>query len=302
MIASNAIELIGNTPIIKLDNLKKQLNLKSDIYAKLEYFNLTGSIKDRAVKSMIVDKLKNTKVTENTTIVEATSGNTGIAIASIAASLGIKAIIVMPDSMSVERRQFIEIYGAKIVLTPGKEGMPGAIKVQEDLLKANEDYFALGQFINGKNSEAHYTTTGPEILKDIPNIDTFIAGVGTGGTFTGVSKYIKENKNDVECIAVEPESSAVLSCKEKGPHKIEGIGAGFIPEIMNVDLIDRIITVSNEDAYNTAKLLPKTEGVFCGISSGAALAAAIEYAKIEENKNIVVILPDSGDRYLSKLL
>lgn len=302
MIASNAIELVGNTPIIKLDNLKKQLNLKSDIYAKLEYFNLTGSIKDRAVKSMIVDKLKNTKVTENTTIVEATSGNTGIAIASIAASLGIKAIIVMPDSMSIERRQFIEIYGAKIVLTPGKEGMPGAIKVQEDLLKANEDYFALGQFINGKNSEAHYTTTGPEILKDIPNIDTLIAGVGTGGTFTGVSKYIKENKKDVECIAVEPESSAVLSCKEKGPHKIEGIGAGFIPEIMNVDLIDRIITVSNEDAYNTAKLLPKTEGVFCGISSGAALAAAIEYAKVEENKNIVVILPDSGDRYLSKLL
>ena len=297
----NSHELIGKTPILELRKMKGEYNLCSCIYAKLEYFNTTGSVKDRIALAMIEDAIKNNKLQKGGLIVEPTSGNTGIGIASVATSMGFKVKIVMPDTMSVERRQLIKAYGAEIILSDGKLGMKGAIAKAKEIAEA-EGGLILGQFDNPANVEAHYKTTGPEIYEDLDGkVDVFVAGVGTGGTITGVGKYLKEKNKNIKVIAVEPLSSPVLSQGVAGPHKIQGIGAGFVPSILDRSLIDEIITVSNEDAFATSKNFGKTEGVLVGISAGAALFAAITLAKREEykNKNIVVLLPDSGDRYLS---
>ena len=295
-------ELVGSTPLVELVNIEKKFNLESKIIAKIEAFNPAGSVKDRIAKSIIEDYESKGLLKPGSTLIEPTSGNTGIGISALSISKGYNVIITMPDSMSVERRNLIQAYGAKIVLTPGAEGMKGAIKKAEELHALIKDSVIAGQFINPANPLAHYNTTGPEIYADTDGlVDIFVAGIGTGGTISGTGKYLKEKNPNVKVIAVEPASSPVLSKGVSGKHMIQGIGAGFVPDTLNTSIYDEIITVENEDALMCGELLAKTDGVFAGISSGAALYAAIEVAKREENKGkmIVVLLPDSGDRYLS---
>lgn len=301
-IYTSADQLIGRTPLLELTNIEKEYDLKAKVVAKLEYFNPAGSVKDRVGKAMIDDAEKTGKLKPGSVIIEPTSGNTGIGLASVAAARGYRIIIVMPDTMSVERRQLMKAYGAELVLSEGAKGMKGAIAKAEELAAQIPDSFIPGQFVNPANPKAHRETTGPEIYEDTDGkVDIFVAGVGTGGTITGVGEYLKSKNPDVKIVAVEPESSAVLSTGVAGPHKIQGIGAGFIPDILNTDIYDEIITVSNDDAFATGKLLGKKEGFLVGISSGAATYAAVELAKRPENegKTIVVLLPDNGDRYLS---
>lgn len=301
-IFKTADELIGGTPLLELTHIEKKENLKATVLAKLEYFNTTGSVKDRIAKEMIEDAEAQGLLKKNSTIIEPTSGNTGIGLASVAAAKGYKIIIVMPETMSVERRNIIQAYGAELVLSEGSKGMKGAIAKANELAASIPNSFIPGQFINKANPEAHRKTTGPEIFNDTDGkVDVFIAGVGTGGTITGVGEYLKSKNPNVKIIAVEPKSSAVLSTGVAGSHKIQGIGAGFVPEILNTKIYDEIIPVENDDAINTAKSISKTEGVSVGISSGAAVWAAIQVAKRSEysGKNIVALLPDSGDRYYS---
>ncbi len=301
-IFTSASQLVGRTPLLELRGIEKELGLEAKIYAKLEYFNPAGSVKDRVALYMINDAEERGILKEGSVIIEPTSGNTGIGLASVAASRGYRTIIVMPETMSVERRQLMAAYGAELVLSPGSEGMKGAIALAEKLAEETENSFIAGQFVNPANVKAHYETTGPEIYEDTDGeVDIFIAGVGTGGTVTGTGHYLKEKKPEVKVIAVEPASSPVLSEGKAGPHKIQGIGAGFIPEILDTSVYDAVVPVENEAAFETARLLGVKEGVLVGISSGAALHAAIEEAKKPENsgKKIVVLLPDTGDRYLS---
>lgn len=301
-IYTSADQLIGGTPLLELTHLEEENGLKAKVYAKLEYFNPAGSVKDRVAKAMIDEAEASGKLVKGSTIIEPTSGNTGIGLAAVAAARGYRIIIVMPDTMSVERRQLMKAYGAELVLSEGAKGMKGAIAKADELAKEIPNSFIPGQFVNPANPKAHFETTGPEIYDDLDgNVDIFVAGVGTGGTVTGVGKYLKSKKSDVKIVAVEPASSAVLSTGVAGPHKIQGIGAGFVPEVLDTTVYDEIITVDNEDAFATGKLIGRSEGVLVGISSGAAAYAAIELAKREENagKNIVVLLPDTGDRYLS---
>lgn len=299
---TSADQLIGKTPLLELIHIEKALGLKAKILAKLEYFNPAGSVKDRIAKAMIEEAEASGKLTPDSVIIEPTSGNTGIGLASVAAARGYKIIIVMPETMSVERRQLMKAYGAELVLTEGAKGMKGAIARAEELAKEIPNSFIPGQFVNPANPQAHRETTGPEIFEDTDgNVDIFVAGVGTGGTITGVGEYLKSKKPDVKVVAVEPATSAVLSTGVAGAHKIQGIGAGFVPDVLNTKVYDEIITVQNEDAFATGKLIGRSEGVLVGISSGAATHAAIELAKRPENegKIIVVLLPDTGDRYLS---
>ena len=301
-IYTSADRLIGRTPLLELSNIEKSLGLKARILAKLEYFNPAGSVKDRVAKEMIDDAERTGKLKPGSVIIEPTSGNTGIGLCSVAAARGYRIIIVMPDTMSVERRQLMRAYGAELVLTDGKLGMKGAIEKADELAKEIKGSFIPGQFTNPANPEAHRKTTGPEIYDDTDGeVDIFVAGVGTGGTISGVGEYLKSKNPAVRVVAVEPESSAVLSGKAAGSHAIQGIGAGFIPEVLNTEIYDEIIPVSNEDALSTGRLVGRSEGVLVGISSGAAVFAAIELAKRPENngKTIVVLLADSGDRYLS---
>ena len=301
-IYTSADQLIGKTPLLKLGNIEKKLNLNAKIFAKLEYFNPAGSVKDRIAKAMIDDAEAKGLLKEGSVIIEPTSGNTGIGLAAVAAARGYRIIIVMPETMSVERRQLMKAYGAELVLTDGTKGMKGAIAKADELAAEIENSFIPGQFVNPANPAAHLATTGPEIYDDTDGkVDIFIAGVGTGGTVTGVGSYLKRKNPDVKVIAVEPASSPVLSKGTAGAHKIQGIGAGFVPEVLDTKIYDEIIAVTNEDAFATGKLIGKSEGVLVGISSGAAAYAAIEVAKRPENagKNIVVLLPDTGDRYLS---
>ncbi|MGN1319980.1 MAG: cysteine synthase A [Acutalibacteraceae bacterium] len=301
-IYKSADQLIGKTPLLELTHIEKKYDLKAKILAKLEYFNPAGSVKDRIAKAMIDDAEASGKLKPDSVIIEPTSGNTGIGLASVAAARGYRIIIVMPETMSVERRQLMKAYGAELVLTEGAKGMKGAIAKAEELAKEIPNSFIPGQFVNPANPKAHFNTTGPEIYEDTDgNIDIFVAGVGTGGTVTGVGEFLKSKKADVKIVAVEPASSAVLSTGVAGAHKIQGIGAGFVPDVLNKEIYDEIIPVTNEDAFETGKLIGKSEGVLVGISSGAALYAAIELAKRPENngKTIVVLLPDTGDRYLS---
>lgn len=301
-IYKSADELIGKTPLVELTNIEKEFNLEAKILAKLEYFNPAGSVKDRIAKAMIDDAERKGLLKEDSTIIEPTSGNTGIGLASVAAARGYRIIIVMPETMSVERRQLMKAYGAELVLTEGALGMKGAIKKAEELSKEIPNSFVAGQFVNPANPDIHRKTTGPEIWEDTDGtVDIFVAGVGTGGTITGVGQYLKSQNSEIKVVAVEPKSSAVLSTGVAGAHKIQGIGAGFVPDVLDTSVYDEIITVENEDAFSTGRLIGKKEGVLVGISSGAALNAAIELAKREENKgkNIVVLLPDTGDRYLS---
>lgn len=296
------LELIGNTPLVEVVNVEKKLGLEANVLVKLEYFNPAGSVKDRAAKAMIEDAEQKGQLKEGSVIIEPTSGNTGIGLAAIAAVKGYRVILTMPETMSVERRNILKAYGAELVLTEGAKGMKGAIEKAEELAREIPDSFIPGQFVNPANAAAHKRTTGPEIWNDTDgNVDIFVAGVGTGGTLTGVGEYLKEQKPDVKIVAVEPADSPVLSEGKGGPHKIQGIGAGFVPEVLNTKIYDEIIKVESDDAFATGKLLAKTEGVLVGISSGAALYAAIQLAKKEENKgkNIVVLLPDTGDRYYS---
>lgn len=298
----NVSELIGNTPIVELNNLEEQLGLEGRILVKLEYLNPAGSVKDRIVKSMIEEAEKSGKIKEGAVLIEPTSGNTGIGLAAVGASKGYRVILTMPETMSVERRNILKAYGAEVVLTPGDKGMKGAIAKAEELQKETENSFIPAQFDNPANPAVHKATTGPEIWEDTEgNIDYFVSGIGTGGTITGTGEYLKSKKSDIKIIAVEPSDSPVLSKGESGSHKIQGIGAGFVPTVLNEEIYDEIITVENEDAFETSKLLTKEEGILTGISSGAALWAGIEIAKKPENKGktIVVILPDSGDRYYS---
>lgn len=301
-IYKDATELIGNTPLVEFNHIEKKEGLNAKILAKLEYFNPAGSVKDRIAKEMIEDAERKGTLKPGATIIEPTSGNTGIGLASIATAKGYKAIIVMPETMSVERRNIIKAYGAEIVLTEGAKGMKGAIAKAEELSKEIPDSFVAGQFVNPANPEAHRKTTGPEIWNDTDGkVDIFVAGVGTGGTVTGVGEYLKQQNPDVKVVAVEPATSPVLSKGTAGAHKIQGIGAGFVPKALNTDVYNEIIPVENEDAFATGKLIAKHEGILVGISSGAALYAAIELAKRPENKGktIVALLPDSGDRYYS---
>ena len=301
-IYASAAELVGKTPLVEFKNIEKELNLKAKILAKLEYFNPAGSVKDRIAKAMIEDAENTGKLKAGSVIIEPTSGNTGIGLASIAAAKGYRIIIVMPETMSVERRQIMKAYGAELVLTEGAKGMKGAIAIAEELAKEIPNAMVAGQFVNPANPKAHFETTGPEIYEDTDGkVDIFVAGVGTGGTITGTGKYLKSKNPAVKIVAVEPATSAVLSTGVAGAHKIQGIGAGFVPDVLDTKIYDEIIPVSNEDAFTYGKLVGKKEGVLVGISSGAALAAAITLAKKEENagKNIVVLLPDTGDRYLS---
>ena len=301
-IYTSSDQLIGKTPILELTHLEKKYDLKAKILAKLEYFNPAGSVKDRIAKAMIDDAEQSGKLKAGSVIIEPTSGNTGIGLAAVAAARGYRIIIVMPETMSVERRQLMKAYGAELVLTEGAKGMKGAIAKAEELAKEIPNSFIPGQFINPANPKAHYLTTGPEIYEDTDgNVDIFVAGVGTGGTITGVGKYLKSKNPKIRVVAVEPESSAVLSTGVPGAHKIQGIGAGFVPDVLDTKIYYEIITVSNEDAFETGRLIGKNEGVLVGISSGAAVYAALELAKRSENegKTIVVLLPDMGDRYLS---
>ena len=294
-------ELVGHTPVVELKNIEKKFGLKGKIFAKLEYFNPAGSVKDRVALNMILNAERDGKISKGGVLIEPTSGNTGIGIAAIGVPRGYRVIIVMPETMSVERRKLIKAYGAEIVLSDGSKGMKGAIEKAEELAKETGGTI-MGQFVNPSNPEAHYKTTGVEIYEDMDGaVDYFVAGVGTGGTITGAGKYLKEKKADVKVVAVEPYSSPVISEGRAGKHGIQGIGAGFIPETLDVSVIDEVITVKDEDAFNLGKTVSGAEGLLVGISSGAALWAATEVAKREESKgkNIVVILPDSGDRYLS---
>lgn len=301
-IYSSADMLIGNTPLLELRNIKKSLGLKANILAKLEFLNPGGSVKDRVAKKMLDDYEEKGLLSKDSVIIEPTSGNTGIGLSLVAAARGYKAIIVMPDSMSMERRILMKAFGAELVLTDGSKGMAGAIEKAEELKKELPDSIIAGQFTNPANPQAHFETTGPEIYADTDgDVDIFVAGVGTGGTITGTGRYLKSRNKDIKIVAVEPDTSAVLSGKKAGSHKLQGIGAGFIPQVLDTEIYDEITAVSAEDAYEAARLLGKSEGVVVGISSGAALFAAIELAKRDENqgKNIVVLLPDTGDRYLS---
>ena len=301
-IKNSFLDLVGNTPLVRVNNLIKKDELKADVLAKLEYFNPAGSVKDRIAKEMIQDALEKGLINENTTLIEPTSGNTGIGLSAVATALNLKIIITMPETMSVERRNLMKAYGAELVLTPGSEGMKGAIAKAKELASQIENSFIPGQFENPANPTAHYKTTGPEIYEQTEGKgDIFVAGVGTGGTISGIGKYLKEKNPEVKVVAVEPASSPVLSTGKGGAHKIQGIGAGFVPETLDTNIYDEIITVENEDAFATGKEMAKTEGILVGISSGAALYAAKELAKREENagKTIVVLLPDGGDRYLS---
>lgn len=301
-IYTSADQLIGKTPLLELTHIKKQYGLKARILAKLEYFNPAGSVKDRIAKAMIDEAEASGSLKPDSVIIEPTSGNTGIGLASVAAARGYRIIIVMPETMSVERRQLMKAYGAELVLTEGAKGMKGAIAKAEELAAQTPNSFIPGQFVNPANPEAHRVGTGPEIYEDTDGeVDIFVAGVGTGGTVTGVGEYLKSKKSDVKIVAVEPATSALLSTGVAGPHKIQGIGAGFVPDVLNTKVYDEIITVTNENAFATGKLIGKSEGVLVGISSGAATYAAIELAKRPENegKTIVVLLPDTGDRYLS---
>ena len=301
-IYTSADQLIGKTPLLELTHIEKKLGLKAKVLAKLEYFNPAGSVKDRVAKAMIDDAEEKGLLKEGSVIIEPTSGNTGIGLASVAAARGYRIIIVMPETMSVERRQLMKAFGAELVLTEGAKGMKGAIAKADELAKEIPNSFVPGQFVNPANPKAHYLTTGPEIVADTDGaVDYFVAGVGTGGTITGVGTYLKEKVPGVKVVAVEPATSAVLSSGVAGAHKIQGIGAGFVPDVLDTKVYDEIIPVANEDAFSTGKLIGKTEGVLVGISSGAAVWAAIELAKRPENegKNIVVLLPDTGDRYLS---
>ena len=301
-IKNGFLDLVGQTPLVRLNNLIKKEGLEADVLAKLEYFNPAGSVKDRIAKEMILDAMEKGLINENTTLIEPTSGNTGIGLSAVATALNLKIIITMPETMSVERRNLMKAYGAELVLTPGSEGMKGAIAKAKELASQIENSFIPGQFENPANPTAHYKTTGPEIYEQTEGkVDIFVTGVGTGGTISGIGKYLKEKNPEVKVVAVEPASSPVLSTGKGGAHKIQGIGAGFVPETLNTKIYDEIITVENEDAFATGKEMAKTEGILVGISSGAALYAAKELAKREENagKTIVVLLPDGGDRYLS---
>lgn len=301
-IKTSVTELIGHTPLLEFTHIEKELGLKAKLVAKLEYFNATGSVKDRIAKKMIEDAEASGILKPGAVIIEPTSGNTGIGLASVGTSKGYRVIIVMPDTMSVERRKLMKAYGAELVLSEGAKGMKGAIAKAEEIAAETEGAWIAGQFVNDSNWKAHYETTGPEIYADTEgNVDYFVAGVGTGGTLTGTGKYLKEKVPGVKVIAVEPDSSAVLSGENPGPHKIQGIGAGFVPKVLDTSVYDSIVRVKNEDAFATGKLIGHKEGLLVGISSGAALYAAIELAKKEENagKTIVALLPDSGDRYLS---
>lgn len=302
MLYNSMEEIIGNTPLLRLTRLEKELGLSANIFAKLESFNPGGSVKDRVAKSMLDFAEEKGLLKKTTVIIEPTSGNTGIGLAAIGCARGYRVIIVMPETMSVERRMLMKAYGAELVLTDGKDGMSGAIKKAEELKREIPDSFIPGQFENRANPMAHFTSTAPEIYNDLDGkVDVFVAGVGTGGTLTGVGEYLKSKNDKIRVVAVEPYSSPVLSGGEKGAHKIQGIGAGFIPEVLNCDIYDEIIKVKDEDAFKYGRLIAKCEGVLVGISAGCALSAAVEIAKREENrgKNIVVILPDTGDRYLS---
>ena len=301
-IYTSADQLIGKTPLLELTHIEKKYGLKAKVLAKLEYFNPAGSVKDRIARKMLDDAEAAGKLTPDSVIIEPTSGNTGIGLASVAAARGYRIIIVMPETMSVERRQLMKAYGAELVLTDGTKGMKGAIAKADELAKEIPNSFIPGQFVNPSNPKAHYETTGPEIFEDTDgDVDIFVAGVGTGGTITGVGEYLKDKKPGVKVVAVEPETSAVLSTGVAGAHKIQGIGAGFVPDVLDTKVYDEIIPVSNEAAFEAGKLIGKSEGVLVGISSGAAAYAAIELAKRPENegKTIVVLLPDTGDRYLS---
>lgn len=301
-IYTSADQLIGKTPLLELTHIEKKYGLKAKIFAKLEYFNPAGSVKDRIAKAMIDDAEEKGLLKEGSVIIEPTSGNTGIGLASVAAARGYRIIIVMPETMSVERRQIMKAYGAELVLTDGAKGMKGAIEKADELAKEIPNGFVPGQFVNKANPKAHFETTGPEIFSDTDGkVDFFVAGVGTGGTITGTGKYLKSKLPNVKVVAVEPKSSAVLSTGVAGPHKIQGIGAGFVPKVLDTAVYDEIIPVENDDAFAMGKEVGRNEGVLVGISSGAALWAAIELAKRPENegKNIVVLFPDTGDRYLS---
>lgn len=301
-IKNGFLDLVGQTPLVRLNNLIKKEGLEADVLAKLEYFNPAGSVKDRIAKEMILDAMEKGLINENTTLIEPTSGNTGIGLSAVATSLNLKIIITMPETMSVERRNLMKAYGAELVLTPGSEGMKGAIAKAKELASQIENSFIPGQFENPANPQAHYKTTGPEIYSQTEGkVDIFVAGVGTGGTISGIGKYLKEQNPNVKVVAVEPASSPILSTGKGGAHKIQGIGAGFVPDTLDTKIYDEIITVENEDAFASGKEVAKTEGILIGISSGAAIQAAKKLAKREENKGktLVVLLPDGGDRYLS---
>ena len=304
-IYKSAADLIGNTPLVEVGHIEEKFGLKARVLVKLEYFNATGSVKDRVAKAMIEDAEEKGILKPGATIIEPTSGNTGIGLAAIATAKGYRTIIVLPETMSVERRNIIKAYGAEIVLTPGYKGMTGAIAKAEELKNEIEGSMIAGQFVNPANPDAHRRTTGPEIWNDTDGkVDAFVAGVGTGGTITGVGEYLKSKNNKIEIIAVEPATSPVLSQGKPGPHKIQGIGAGFVPEILNTKIYDSVVPVDNDDAFEYARLISHTEGILVGISAGAALYAAIKWAKKPENegKTIVALLPDSGDRYYSTSL
>lgn len=301
-IANSLIELIGNTPLLRLNNFNKEYAPNANIIAKLEYFNPAGSVKDRIGKALIEDAEAKGLLKPGSTIIEPTSGNTGIGIASVAAAKGYNAILTMPETMSIERRNLLKAYGAQVVLTDGTKGMQGAIDKAEELAKEVPNSFIPGQFVNEANPKTHFATTGPEIWNDTEgNVDIFIAGIGTGGTITGIGKFLKTKNANIKIIAVEPASSPILSGGKSGPHKIQGIGAGFIPKVLDTNIYDEILTIENEDAFATVKALAKKEGILVGISSGAALFAATKIANLPENsgKTIVVLLPDTGERYLS---
>ncbi len=305
MIYTSAEQLIGRTPLLELTNIEKKLSLRAKIFAKLEYLNPAGSVKDRAALYMLNDAEKRGLINKNSVIIEPTSGNTGIGLACIGAARGYKVIIVMPDTMSAERRMLMTAYGAELELTDGKKGMKGAIERAEELAALYPDSFIPGQFENKANALAHYETTGPEIFEDTEgNVDIFVAGVGTGGTITGIGRYLREKKSDVRVVAVEPAGSPLLSGGEAGAHGLQGIGANFIPELLDTTVYDEVLTITEEAAYDAGRMLGRNEGVLCGISSGAALSAAVKIAQRAENegKNIVVLLPDTGDRYLSTAL